>query len=389
MWDEFDRKQAENPPISMDPSRRLLSLCSMIGSGRRTESIASTRWSQRIADWEMHELSDIFASWHREALPFARSNAGLVQGVLTNADERVDSMLSVDELLNTFQQEASEAARDALASVAVVAWASHSLARGDLRAAQRELRRALGDARFAASSRSWMTDLVDWLAGDAHGSRTWLPPADLPPMLEWLAVQESLDRGEDPIVSRKEHVHRSSIDAIETWLPLVHQARYGQGLAAPHVEEPNDIELLTPTIGEERGRLLDLRARVLRGELAMETGLFDVAERQLELGIAQMTSALGAQHPMTLVAIAMRGRFFALLGSQQRAEHLLRDAHSLLAQQLGAAHQDTLRVRLELARLSTVSSTVEAARDGLQAALAARFGDRSPLTQLCVRGFRD
>jgi hypothetical protein len=234
----------------------------------------------------------------------------------------------------------------------------------------------------------WFASYARWLAGEsrAHDALTGL--RDLPPTLAWLVEQESLDRtGTSEHLRPRERFDIVEIEATEEWLPLVHMARYDAYVSAPHVEEPSRVAELQPTPGERRGRLIDLRARVLRGEVAMERREFDLADQQLKQGIDAMHRWLGPEHPMTLVAQAMYGRMFALLGSFAKALSLLDDAAIALEQQLGAMHADTLRVRLELARIRADDERIGRARCGLPEQLRARFGPDSPLLRAALDAF--
>jgi hypothetical protein len=378
-WDRFDEAREGNHPIGMDPSYRLLSLSRQIGSGRSTRVVPVEQWWPEVTDWELLQLSDIYAHWASEGLQFVRANPEFVRALLINAEER-----SILELAPLDTNDATTA------PLALLERLQRALFSGDYASAQRWLAaQRAPSANVADEFERWFAPYAQWLAGASRASDALPPLRDLPPMLAWLAEQERLDRkGDGEHLRSRSRFDRVEIDATEEWLPLVHMARYDERVVAPHVEEPNDVAGEQPTTGEARGRLIDLRARVLRGELATEQREFDVAERQFTAGIANMRRWLGDAHPMTLVSRAMHGRMFALLGAHERALSLLDHAANALDQQLGALHADTLRVRLELARVRANDTRVLRARVGLIEQLEARFGDESPLVRSARALFR-
>lgn len=385
-WDRYDAAREDHHPIGMDPSYRLLDLSTFIGSGRSDRTVPVDQWWAAINDWELLHLSDVFASWAREALPFVDRNPELVRGVLMGSEEQ--TLLALAPLSVRDHGSSSTEIR-ATRSLSLMERMQRALLSGQYR----EPARWLDDGRATLDSLTdevdrWFASYARWLAGESRAHDELTPLRDLPPTLSWLAAQEALDRtGTTERLQPRRRFDVVEIEATERWLPIVHMARYDAYFPAPHVEEPDSIAAIQPTPAERRGRLIDLRARVLRGELAMERRDFDLADRQLRAGVDAMQYWLGPNHPMTLVAQAMYGRMFALLGSFSRALSLLDDAASALDQQLGAMHADTLRVRLELARVRADDPRVERARVGLQDHLRARFGADSPLLRAALVAF--
>jgi hypothetical protein len=386
LWDQHDSDREGNHPIGMDPSFRLLELASFIGSGRSAEKLSIDQWRRAISSWELLQLSDIFASWTRENLAFVGANPEFVRGLLIGAEEQSLLELAPIEARARSDADSTEGATQALSLI-------ERLQRALLSGQYREPYRWLEAERATLGSLTsdvdrWFASYARWIAGESRAHDELTEFRDLPPMLAWLAEQESLDRTGTPKHLRsRERFDVVEIDATEEWLPIVHMARYDEYVPAPHVEEPSTVGETRPTAGERRGRLIDLRARVLRGEVAMERRDFDLADKQLNAGVAAMDRWLGPTHPMTLVARAMQGRMYALLGSFERALSLLDNAASALEQQLGAMHADTLRVRLELARIRVDDPRVDRARVGLHDQLRARFGPDSPLLRAALSAF--
>ncbi|MBL8681798.1 MAG: hypothetical protein JNK05_21705 [Myxococcales bacterium] len=386
LWQRYDDEREDGHPIGMDPSYRLRAMVDALGDARRQEQVATGDWYDWLLGVETLYFGDVLAEWVREEVPFAKSNPVLLGAGMALAGERVPSPPTPAELIALVRAQRDELDRRALCSIVGLLWLSHSLQRGEYRWAYD------GFAQIEHESFPWMDEtlraLAAWLSGELPGEKLRIGAAILPPIVDIAMTQAELDCG--PHVrpdGRTPHPWFHEWFGDDELLGWVHSVRYRETPASEHL--PTDELPALPegeSVAERRGLLHAWRRRLLNAEVALEEGAFDRADDGLQRAFEGLVRHAGEQHPMTLYALAMRGRLFARLGAHERAGDLLRRALAALAAQLGPTHPEALRVRLELARIEDGSvEGVASARSGLIDALERRFGPRSPLTQSAQR----
>lgn len=400
----YDQRHENDRPIGMDPSVRLERATSSLGSGRSERQIPASQYSDWSFEVVADDLDDILEHWVAEGLAFVRNNPLLIEWTFTLVGAPLHAGLATETQLDlpseAIPRDASEHCAVRVAEAVV------------------QLCRVLQDGTYQL----------------ARAHLTAAPPAphdclletDLPRLSRWISAHEPpdhsfcrhLESSEATLYFRAPEllrvaIHRSFDLGHPTprarsllWLPYWPTDEYTQALALLYerryaLAEPSEASKLLTGEGhhatkldaiaphsssrERRGYLSALSLRLLHGEALTELGAFDLALESLTRAQTEMTRWLGPTHPQTQLAINSTGRLYALLGATARALPLLRDSWAALAERIGPRHPDTLRARLELARLPDASlPDVARAREGLVDDLAVMFGEASPLTR-CAR----